>query len=325
MPLELGILAVSLGGAVTIGLVSRYIANTLWEGEFSARQQLQQALTELQTTQRQLVQAEKMAALGWLVAGVAHELNNPLSVIAANLRPLERAAEALAKDRADGKTDASEAAHQTIIRSVELLRRGVERAAGVVQNLRQYSTASRGHYTLTDLNAVIEMTVSLVASKEREKDVTIHRQYGALAPVMCDAQSLSQVFVNVLENACDAVAQSGNIWVRTEMSLGRNSHASLPEGKASVVITISDDGSGVPSEHLAKLFDPFFTTKSPGAGMGLGLALARRIIEDHGGQIEVANGSPGAVVSIILPATSSTVSVQAEGSHLLVQPATRDA
>jgi signal transduction histidine kinase len=323
-PPELGIWTVALSSATIIALIGRHIANTLWEREFNARQELQQVLSELQTTQRQLVQAEKMAALGRLTAGVAHELNNPLSVISANLRPLERATELLVKDTKDGKTDVT-AVHQTITQSTTLLRRGVERAAAVVQNLRQYSTASRGRYAPTDLDAVLEMTVSLVAPKAREQGITIHRQYGALIPILCDAQSLSQVFVNVLENACDAIAQSGNIWVQTEMSLGQNSHASLPEGKPSVVITVSDDGPGVPTEHLAKLFDPFFTTKPPGAGMGLGLALAHRIIEDHDRQIKIANGSPGAVVSIILPATSSTVSVQTEGSHFFVQPATRDA
>jgi signal transduction histidine kinase len=323
IPPELGVFVVGLSSATIITLIGRHIANTLWEREFRARQELQQTLTELQTTQRQLVQAEKMAALGRLTAGVAHELNNPLSVISANLRPLERATELLVKDTKDGKTDVT-TAHQTIAQSITLLHRGVERAAAVVQNLRQYSTASRGHYAPTDLNAVLEMTVSLVAPKAREQGITIHRQYGALTPVLCDAQSLSQVFVNVLENACDAVTQSGNIWVRTAMMPAQNSHTSSQEREASVVVTIRDDGPGIPSEHLAKLFDPFFTTKPPGAGVGLGLGIARRIVEDHGGQIEVANGSPGAIVSVTLPTTPSTVSAQTESAHPFVQPATRD-
>lgn len=325
-PLDFGVLAVTLGGTTAIGLVSRYIANTLWEREFRARQELQQALTELQTSQRQLVQAEKMAALGRLVAGVAHELNNSLAVITANLPPLERAAEILAQGTVEGKTDASEAARQTLARSIELLRRGAERAVTFTDNLRHYSTAPRGHYALTDLNAVVELSVSLVATKAREKEVTIHREYGTLAPVLCDAHSLSQVFVNVLDNACDAVAPSGNIWVRTEMILEGNSPVSPKEGGASsIVITIRDDGPGIPPEHLAKLFDPFFTTKPPGAGTGLGLGIARRIVEDHGGKIEVTNGSPGAVVSIILPATSSAISAQTEDLHPLEQPAVRNA
>jgi signal transduction histidine kinase len=325
MPPELGIWMVALSSATTIALVGRHIANTLWEREFRARQELQQALNELQTTQRQLVQSEKMAAMGRLIAGVAHELNNPLSVIAANLRPLERAAETLAQDTKNGKLDSSDAACQTIARSVELLHRGVERAAAVIRNLRQYSAASRGHYTFTDLNAVVEMTVALVATKVREKAVTIHHEYGTLASVRCDAQSLSQVFVNVLENACDAVAPSGNIWVRTETIPERATQAFPQEGGASVVITVRDDGPGIPPEHLSKLFDPFFTTKPPGTGMGLGLAIARRIVEDHGGQIEVANGSPGAIVSITLPAIPPVASAQTEVTHSLEQPAVRNA
>lgn len=313
---EFGTRVIGLSSLATIALIGRHVANTLWEREFYARQELQQALNELQTTQRQLVQAEKMAALGRLTAGVAHELNNPLWVISTNLRPLERATESLSKDTEDGKTDVT-AARQTIARSITLLRRGLERAAAVVQNLNQYATPSRGHYAPTDLNAEIEMTVSLVATKVREKAVTIHREYGTLPPILCDAQSIGQVFVNVLENACDAVAQSGNIWVRTEVVLERHSPISSQEGGAAVLVTIRDDGPGIPPDHLSKLFDPFFTTKPPGAGMGLGLGIVRRIVEDHGGKIEVANGSRGVVVSITLPITSSAVSAQTESTYPL--------
>ncbi|MBI3769901.1 MAG: hypothetical protein HY271_15620 [Deltaproteobacteria bacterium] len=107
--------------------------------------------------------------------------------------------------------------------------------------------------------------------------------------------------MNVLDNACDAVARGGNVWLRTEVIHDRDGGQTPGREAASVVVTITDDGPGIPAEHLIRLCDPFFTTKPPGAGMGLGLALARRIVEDHNGEIVISNGSTGALVSIRLP------------------------
>jgi two-component system sensor histidine kinase HupT/HoxJ len=292
---------------VVIVLLGRHIMNRLWEQEFEARHQLQQTLAELQRTQQQLIQSEKMSALGRLVAGVAHEFNNPLSVIASNLHPLARAVETLAAGARDDKPELT-AAQQTIRRSLELMRSGIERAEAVTSNLRQYSAPPRGRRSPVDLNAVVELSVALVTPRAREQAVQLHCEYGALAPVLGEAQSLSQVFVNVLANACDAA--TGKIWVRT--AVGKE--------PGSAVVTIRDDGPGIAPEHLSQLYEPFFTTKPPGAGMGLGLALARRIVEQQQGQIEISNASPGALVVITLPTVA-----QPEILQSLVQPAHADA
>jgi C4-dicarboxylate-specific signal transduction histidine kinase len=301
----LGPQVIALVCVTVICLVIRHVANRLWEREFISRQQLREALEELRATQTQLVEAEKMSALGRLVAGVAHEMNNSLSVIASNLSPLERAMNALLNREDHPENDATRTTRDTMTYSIKLLHRGVERAAKIIQNLRKYSTRSQGQHSLADANEIVELSVSLIATQAKEKDVTIHCEYGDVSPIKADSQSLSQVLVNVLTNAFDAVPESGNIWVRTDMLSNGNRPSGLAGSQSTIVIIVRDDGPGIPAENLAKLFDPFFTTKPPGAGMGLGLGIARRIIEDHHGAIEIANYARGALVSIKLPADPS--------------------
>lgn len=171
---------VGLGGLTAIGLVSRHVASTLWKQEFSARQQLEQALEELRRTHLQLVQSEKAAAFGQLVAGLAHELNNPLAIIASTVQPIERAAQALIENARSEDRDVGKA-RQTISVSTELLRRGVERAAAVTKSVRQYVVASRGQIAAADLGRLLETSVAAVAMKAVEKMVTVHRALGESA------------------------------------------------------------------------------------------------------------------------------------------------
>jgi signal transduction histidine kinase len=286
--------------ATIVVLVGRHSANRLWASEYQARLQLQNTIRELQETQHQLIHAEKMAALGRLVSGVAHELNNALSVIRSNLYPLERAARTIGER--EGASASAGDAHASMVQSLALLNRGVERASGMTQSLRQYATPSIGQYSVTDLNEVLDLSVTLVETKAQGRHITIHRDAEGTAPVLCDPQKLSQVFVNILDNACDAVAEGGNIWVRT-VTVPAATVPSIPGAThGRTIVTIGDDGGGMPVSHLTRLFEPFFTTKPPGAGMGLGLAISRRIVEDHQGSIEVSNTSVGATFSVTLPA-----------------------
>jgi len=281
-------------------LAIRDVANRLWEREF----QLRAALEELKTTQAQLIETEKMAALGRLVAGVAHEMNNSLTVIASNLSPLERAVKSLLDERdiRNSADDDAGATRTKVAYSLKMLHSGVERAASITQNLKKYASRSQGHHYRADLNEIVEGSISLIATKAGEKDVTIHREFGTVPPIEADPQGLGQVLVNVLINAFDAAPVSGNIWVRTALLPGGDHLTGATGSQSGVLITVKDDGPGIAPQNLSRLFEPFFTTKPPGAGMGLGLGIARRILEDHKGTIEIANDTRGTVVSIKLPA-----------------------
>jgi signal transduction histidine kinase len=141
----------------------------------------------------------------------------------------------------------------------------------------------------------VEMSISLVSMTARRKEVSIHREFKDLPPFDCDSQSLSQVFVNLIENACDAVEERGNVWVST---------GTKPDG--SILVCVRDDGAGIPTGNLDKVLEPFFTTKQPGGGMGLGLAVASGVLERYGGSLEFSNGNPGAIALVTLPLKSET-------------------
>ena len=273
-----------------IFLVGRHVANLVevaWRREFVERAALEDAIKQLRATQDKLVQSEKMAALGRLTAGVAHELNNPLFVIGTNLSVIQDAVDAL------GEIDTPRSSYQKLVDSVQRLRLALGRASVVSELLRHFSTPPSRRDIPTDVNAVVEMSISLVAMTARRKEISIHRDFGDLSLFDCDSQSLSQVFVNLIENACDAVDGRGNVWVSTKT-----------DSDGSIVVCVKDDGSGIPAENLNKVTEPFFTTKPPGDGMGLGLAVASGVIERYGGTLTFSNGNPGTIAVVTLPLRS---------------------
>jgi signal transduction histidine kinase len=275
---------------LVIFLTGRHVANLVevaWRKEFVKRVDLEDAIMQLRTTQDKLVQSEKMAALGRLTAGVAHELNNPLFVIGTNLGIIQDAVDEL------GSTETARSVCQKLADGVQRLRAAFGRASGVSELLRQFSTPPSSRDAPADINAIVEMSISLVAMTSRRKEIAIHREFGDIRPFNCDSQSLSQVFVNLLENACDAVGERGNIWVSTREK---------PDG--SIAVFVRDDGAGIPADNLDKITEPFFTTKEPGRGMGLGLAVSRSIVEKYGGALAFSNGSPGTMAIVTLPSKS---------------------
>jgi signal transduction histidine kinase len=275
-----------------IFLTGRHVANLVevaWRREFVERATLEETIQQLRATQDKLVQSEKMAALGRLTAGVAHELNNPLFVIGTNLSVIQDAVNQLA----DGNQANSSV--QKLRDGVQRLRSALGRASVVSELLRQFSTPPTRRATPTDVNSVVEMSISLVSMTARRKEVSIHREFKDLPPFDCDSQSLSQVFVNLIENACDAVEERGNVWVST---------GTKPDG--SILVCVRDDGAGIPTGNLDKVLEPFFTTKQPGGGMGLGLAVASGVLERYGGSLEFSNGNPGAIAVVTLPLKSQT-------------------
>jgi signal transduction histidine kinase len=242
----------------------------------ASNRELQHTLGELRQAQVQLVQSEKMASLGRLVAGVAHEINNPVSFIATSVAPLRRRIERAA---AAGSPDVQKLLGEAD-EIVGIMARGAERTAAIVKDLRSFSRLGEAQRKAVDLHDGIEVSLRLLESRWRE-GVVVHRDFGALPPVECDPGQMNQVFMNLLSNACDAIAGSGNVWIATR-----------PDGDA-VEITIRDDGAGMPPEVQARVFEPFFTTKDVGAGTGLGLAISHGIVTAHGGTIAVES-VPGA-------------------------------
>lgn len=232
---------------------------------------------ELKDTQVQLMQSEKLASLGQLVAGVAHELNNPIGFVHANLSLLDEFIPKLvAAEKSGGDSrQLREAINKLISRS----REGTERVRKIVQDLRTYSRMDQAELQDVDLHEEIERTLTLMEPRFKA-GIEVVRDYDELPQVRCYPGQLNQVFLNLLMNACDALSEGGTVTIATRRSaLG-------------VRFQVHDDGPGIPPELQNRIFDPFFTTKEVGKGTGLGLSLSHGIVERHGGRISVTS-EPG--------------------------------
>ena len=242
-------------------------------------------VTELKRLEEQLIQAEKLAAMGQMLAGVAHELNNPLTAI---LGVTE-----LLRD--------SEGVQENTKRQLELTHRQARRAARIVQNLLEFSRPAAPQKKPVDLSSIIERTLQLQDHSLRRNNVHVDFQPQADLPaVIGDANQLIQVFLNLVSNAEHAireVRETGRIQIR----IGRiGGHIS---------VTVQDDGVGVAQEALPKLFDPFYTTKRPGGGTGLGLSICMSIVREHGGSMDVETlPAGGSAFTVYLPAAPDEVS-----------------
>jgi signal transduction histidine kinase len=264
-----------------------------------ANRELAEAYTELKNAEVQLVQSEKMASLGRLVAGVAHEINNPVSFIAASVAPLRRRLESAATDAppevAKLLGDAGEI--------VDVMARGAERTAAIVKDLRSFSRLGEATRKPVDLHEGLEVSLRLLEPRWRDR-IAIQRDYGTLPLVECDPGQVNQVFMNVLANACDAIPERGNLWLTTRAE------------EDMVQITIRDDGVGMPPQVVGRIFDPFFTTKDVGGGTGLGLAISHGVVTGHGGRIEVESApGEGATFRITLPLVPPSASLDRTASE----------
>ncbi len=265
---------------------------------------LENRTRELQETQIQLIQSEKMVALGQLVAGVAHELNTPMGAIYSNNQSQARALARLIEGLDGGRVDPAEQAAV-----LEKLRdmNGVNDAASrriieIVANLRKFARLDESEWKQADLREGLDETLLLVEHQTRGR-IKIVRSYGEVPLVGCYPGQLNQVFMNLVVNAIQAIEGEGRIDVEC-----------YREGD-SVLVRVRDDGHGIPQEALSRVFDPGYTTKGVGVGTGLGLSIAYRIAANHGGSLqvksEVGNGSEFTLrIPIDLPApkTLSTAS-----------------
>ena len=251
---------------------------------------------ELRRQQEQLVHSEKMAALGYLVAGVAHEINTPLGALKSNndlaMRCLEKIRHMLSSEQIpDAVRNRSELAK--LLASFEELnsvdQTAIARVVAIVQCLRNCARLDQAEQSKVDLHEGLESTLTLV-HHELKNRVTVHKNFGDLPEVYCFPNQLNQVFMNILVNASQAIEGKGDITINTYRREDR------------AVVEISDTGKGIPKEHLGQIFDPGFTTKSAGFGTGLGLSIVGQIIENHEGKIEVESEvGRGTTVRILLP------------------------
>jgi len=235
-------------------------------------------ITEVKRLEEQLIQAEKLAAMGQMLAGVAHELNNPLTAILG--------ASELLRDRAG--TD------ENTKRQLDMTHRQARRAARIVQNLLEFSRPAAPQKKALDLNAIVDRTLQLHEHSLKRNAIEVDfRQCQGMPPLIGDANQLIQVFLNLVSNAEQAIREvrpSGRIQIR----VGRVGQR--------LFATVQDDGVGIKPEVLAKIFDPFFTTKRPGGGTGLGLSICMSIIREHGGDIEAESlPAGGAAFTVYLP------------------------
>ncbi len=280
--------AIAVGNARSYQALER--ANAELEEKVEARTAaLAQAYDQLQATQAQLVHQEKMASLGVLVAGVAHEMNNPVSFIVGGIDPLRDAVRTMRRF-ADAHPEADlERAVTRAGRAVEAIARGAVRTADVVRDLRTFSRQGDSRARAIDLHEGIDVTLRLLEPRLGDR-ITVVREYGTLPPVEVVPDEMNQVWMNLLANACDAIPGRGTIRISSEAA-----------GDA-VRVAVRDDGGGIAPDLLPRIFDPFFTTKGPGDGTGLGLSIAHGIVDRHGGRIDVRSApGAGSTFTVVLP------------------------
>jgi two-component system NtrC family sensor kinase len=236
-------------------------------------------ITEWREAQDRISQAEKLAAIGTLAAGIMHEINNPLATIAACAESLE-----LAEPDPPGP----------LFDGLRLIQSEVRRCKGITDSLLDFSRPKSADKSLVDVNAAIERTLFILKHHSRFKKLGVRLELDpSLGPVvLANEEQLVQVFMSLLLNAVDAMREQGTVELRTRWG----------EGAGSVLAEVVDHGEGIRRADLPKIFEPFFTTKAPGRGTGLGLSVCYAIVAEHGGRIEVdSTPGEGSVFRIVLP------------------------
>ncbi|MCL4457054.1 MAG: response regulator [Nitrospirae bacterium] len=262
--------------------------------------EIEKAYTDLKAAQSQILQQEKMASIGQLAAGIAHEINNPVGFVMSNLNTLQKYTDRInefvriqsasledatkelgiegekftgkiAEHKKSQKLDYVLGDSATLIKeSLE----GMERVKKIVQDLKSFSRVDEAERKTANINEGIESTVNIVWNELKYK-ATVKKEYGDIPPTKCNAGQLNQVFMNILVNAAHAIEKQGEITIKTRHE------------DNNIFVSISDTGHGIPADKIHRIFEPFFTTKEVGKGTGLGLSIAYDIVKKHNGDIMV--------------------------------------
>lgn len=301
---------------ISIVLISRaYIANRRSQQKISEQKEaLEATLGQLKNTQQQLIQSEKMASLGVFIAGIAHEINNPINFISMGVDGIEKVIEKVIALFAELNRLTPESKGDEIQKLLELkqnlkfqrsmdalpeilenIKTGIRRTIGITNGLRLYARMDNEEKILCDINRIIDSALQLL-KPQLNSDIAIQVSYGNFQNIKVFPGKLSQVFVNILSNAIDSIRSLHDQDINASISI------TTKEIEGYIQIVFSDSGKGIPPDVLAKVFDPFYTTKEVGKGTGLGMSIAKSIIEEHNGKIIARNNQDkGATFTIEIP------------------------
>jgi len=238
----------------------------------NANERLRREMAERVRLEAELIQSAKMASLGIMAGGIAHEVRNPLAIVSA-------AAQLLLEQPDDDRLRAE---------GLQRIHTGVQRATSIVENLLKFACPMPGQMQAADINDLVRETLAMVEHEITQRRITLQTRLAEdVRPVRANPSALEQVFTNLILNACQAIERDGTITVSTAMQ------------GSDVTISVSDTGPGIRPEDLHRIFDPFFTTRPPGEGTGLGLAISCRIVEQHRGTIDAFNNEQGGAMFVV--------------------------
>ncbi|MCZ6679505.1 MAG: AAA family ATPase [Candidatus Poribacteria bacterium] len=288
-------IAISLENAQLYAQLEAY-NQTLEDRVKERTQELQDALHQLKETQNQLIIKGKMAALGKLVAGVAHEFNNPIAAVKSATDVSARVIHRLFALIETGDLNVSRTENRQFQRLRKLLTdchqtimTSAERVAKTVESLKRFSRLDEAKFQKADLHEGLDSALTLI-HHELQNRITVVKDYGQIPEIYCSPDRLNQVFMNLLLNAVEAIDNEGSIHIQTRTD------------ERYVYVKIKDDGKGIPQEHMERIFDPGYTTKGVGVGLGLGLSTSFQILKDHDGEIQVeSQPGEGSTFTLILP------------------------
>ncbi|HUI28514.1 MAG TPA: ATP-binding protein [Candidatus Kryptonia bacterium] len=246
-------------------------------------------ISDRKRLESQLIQSEKMAAIGQLAAGIAHEIRNPLAIIMNALYDL---------------SEIVDSANEEVREDLQIAKDEMARVQEIINNLLEFSRETRTDLERVDINDLLRKTLQLMHKSLQNADVRVRTEFGLSAPCMANANALRQIFLNLITNAVQAMPRGGELRVRTAM---------LPNQR--VQLEFTDTGVGIPAEHLSDIFNPFFTTKAPGQGTGLGLSVVHSVVKRFEGEINVrSKPNEGTTFTIDLPCQCDA------GADAAVQP-----
>jgi signal transduction histidine kinase len=315
---ELGVLAEAfnqMAGTVEerqreLEQINRDLEKMVWDRTRALEQsnrELREAIDNLRSTQNQLIQSEKMASLGQLIAGIAHEIKNPLNFIYGNTeflaeyvqkirdyvdfaeKNIHDGAGGLARIRQYQQDHHLDFVMEDLKNLSSNIHDGADRIRSIVNDLRTFSRASSGSPTAADIRKILDMCLNLLRNQYKNR-IRIHREYADIDKINVFLGKMEQVFLNLLTNAIHAIPEEGDIWIR------------VGDNGAALWVEIEDSGRGIPAEILSRIFEPFFTTKDVGEGTGLGLSISYTIVQQHGGSLSARNrDGGGAIFRVELP------------------------